>query len=119
MKVNINSIHLTGRIATAPQLRIIQPSGLPVLNAKLETTTAYLPKERNAFQLNIVFYGVFAEQQAEQLKEGQSVCIEGEILVRSTSPTEKRTTTEIVVERIYTITPPSPTTSGKDDRWDM
>jgi single-stranded DNA-binding protein len=116
MKKDINSVHLTGRIASVPQLRNL-PSGLPVLNAKLQTTTNYLPKDNNAMQLNLVFYGVFAEQQALKLKEGNRVCIEGEILTRSTSPTEKRTTTEIVVETIFDIE--TSAQSGKSHEWDM
>jgi single-stranded DNA-binding protein len=118
MKTDINSVHLTGHIASKPQLRNL-PSGLPVLNAKLQTTSGYLAKDHNEMQLNLVFYGVFAEQQLAKLKEGDRVCIEGEILTRSTSATEKRTTTEIVVEKIYALTNGSTAQSGRSDEWDI
>jgi single-stranded DNA-binding protein len=110
-------VKLTGILAADPQQRVMS-GGLPVANAKIVVTSRFLSTTHAAVTttLNLVFYGPMADS-AKLFTEGMRVSIEGEIVARSTSPTEKRTTTEIIVRKIFRIyadhqltTPPETTT---------
>lgn len=98
-----NDVKLTGILAADPQQRIMS-GGLPVANAKIVVTSRYLSTTQAAVTttLNLVFYGPMADH-AKLFTEGMRVSIEGEIVARSTSPTDKRTTTEIIVRKLFRI----------------
>jgi single-stranded DNA-binding protein len=98
-----NDVRLTGNLAADPQHRTTT-GGLPVANAKIVVTSRYLSTTQAAVTttLNLVFYGPMADH-ATLFTGGMRVSIEGEVVARSTSPTEKRTTTEIIVRKIFRI----------------
>ena len=107
-----NDVRLSGNLAADPQHRILS-GGLPVANAKVIVTSRFLSTNQAAVMttLNLVFYGPMAEH-ATNFTAGMRVYIEGEIVARSTSTTEKRTTTEIIVRKIFRILTDDPATAG-------
>lgn len=98
-----NNVFISGHLVADPQHRAIS-GGLPVANAKLIVTSRILSTAQRAVQttLNLVFFGPMADE-ARTLHGGERVYIEGEIVARSTSATEKRTVTEIVVRKLFRL----------------
>lgn len=98
-----NSIFLTGFIEAPPTHREL-PSGLPVSNAKLVSVSRFLSTEkvRAVNRINLAFYGPTTEW-AKALRAKEHVYVEGELVIRSTSTTSDRTTTEIVVRALRTV----------------
>ena len=98
-----NAIFLTGFIEAAPTHRQL-PSGLPVANAKLVSVSKFLSTEktRAVNRINLAFYGPAADI-ARTLKDNDHVYLEGELVIRSTSTTSDRTTTEVVVRQLRQV----------------
>ena len=98
-----NSIFLTGFIEALPTHREL-PSGLAVSNAKLVSVSRFLSTEkvRAVNRINLAFYGQTTEW-AKVLRAHEHVYIEGELVVRSTSTTSDRTTTEVVVRTLRSV----------------
>jgi single-stranded DNA-binding protein len=98
-----NSIYLTGELAADPQHREL-PSGLPVANVKLSVTSRFLSTSAVAAvtTVNLTFYGPFVEL-ARPLTAKTRVYVHGELVIRSTSATATRNTTEVVVRALHEL----------------
>ncbi len=106
-----NTIFLTGFLEANPTHREL-PGGLPVANVKLISQSRFLStdKVRSVNSIPLAFYGQTTEW-AKALRANDRVYLQGEIVVRATSQTANRTTTEIVVRALF----PLSTSIGADD----
>ena len=109
MNHDVNHFTCTGTLATTPTARVLE-TGLPVANAKLRVYEARLADRGNTVKetfstLNLVFWGQDMTHRATQTAEGDRVAITGEVRTRSTSPTENRHVTEVIVRSFHQLLP--------------
>lgn len=100
---DINQISLTGELAADPERRELS-SGLPIANVKLLVISRFLSTNdvQAVSPINLAFYGP-AVDWTMTLQRGSRVAIQGELVVRSTSPTGNRHTTEVVVRQLFEL----------------
>lgn len=103
--MSLNKVLLIGHLTRDPELRFT-PSGAAVASLGLAVNRRYTngsgePKEEVAF-LTVVVWQKQAEAVAQYLKKGSPALVEGRLQTRTweTKDGEKRSTVEIVAERV-------------------
>jgi single-stranded DNA-binding protein len=114
---DINQIFLTGELAADPEHRELN-TGLPVANVKLLVTSRFLStNEVQAISpINLTFYGP-AVDWTVTLQRGSRVAVQGELVVRATSPTANRHTTEVVVRQLEELAAGRPLVNDDPSTW--
>ncbi|HJL43835.1 MAG TPA: single-stranded DNA-binding protein [Myxococcales bacterium LLY-WYZ-16_1] len=102
---SLNKVFLIGNLGADPDVRYTG-SGNPVANLRIATSEVWNDKngerqERTEWH-RIVVFGRQAEHCGEYLRKGRSVHVEGRLQTRDWEDREgnKRTTTEIVADRV-------------------
>ena len=109
MAVNINRVFLAGNLTRDPEMRFT-PSGTAVTNLRMAVNRQYTTKEgerkKEAAFVTVVAWGKQAQSCQEHLRKGSPVIVEGRLQSRSweTSENEKRSTLEVVAERVHFLT---------------
>jgi single-strand DNA-binding protein len=106
----VNKVILVGRLGRDPEMRYTA-GGTPVCNFTVATNEVYRDKggerqERTEWH-RIVAWSKLAEQCSQLLKKGSLVYLEGRLQTREWNDRSgnKRNTTEVVVNRMRTLTP--------------
>ncbi len=104
--MNLNKVIIVGRLTRDPEKRALPESGQSVASFGMATNTYFNDKsgqrqERTEFH-NVVLFGGVADVASNYLKKGSLALVEGRLQTRNWEDKEgsKRTTTEIVGERI-------------------
>jgi single-strand DNA-binding protein len=116
----VNKVILIGRLTADPEVRATA-SGAQVTSLRLATNSYHgrdedgNPREQAEFH-SLVLFGRQAEIAAEHLSRGRLVYAEGRSQTRSweTSEGERRSTTEVVVDRFQMLGPrPAPVAAAE------
>lgn len=106
----VNKVMLIGRLGRDPEMRYT-PAGTPVCNFTLATNEVYRDRsgerqERTEWH-RIVAWARLAEQCSQLLSKGNLAYIEGRLQTREWDDRDgnRRRTTEIVAQRMRTLTP--------------
>lgn len=112
---SLNRVTLIGNLGQDPEKRFT-PGGQAVATFSVATSERWKdksgqPQERTEWH-KVVVWGQQAENCSQYLSKGRQVCVEGRLQTRQWEDKEgnKRTTTEIVAQRVLFIG--SPTGSG-------
>lgn len=103
--MNLNLIHLLGRLTADPELRAL-PSGVAIVTFGVATNRVYYDKEgkkqEEATFHNVVAFGKTAETVTQYLKKGRLVFVQGMIRHRSWEDKDKvkHYRVEVVADRI-------------------
>jgi single-strand DNA-binding protein len=99
----MNKVILKGRIGKDWELRTVGDSN-SVANTSLATSEKYKDQETTQWH-RLVAWGKTAEIVSQYTKKGEEILIEGKVTYRDWEDKEgnKRTSTEIVVERFHFI----------------
>ena len=104
--MSLNRAIIIGNIGKTPDLRRT-PSGQPVCDLSVATNDAYTDKSGEKRETtewhNVVVWGRTAENCAQYLEKGRSVCVEGRLQTRSWDDRDgkKHWKTEIVASRVH------------------
>ena len=102
---SLNKVLLIGNLTRPPELRYT-PSGQPVADLRLAVNHDYPTQSGERRQevcfLNVVVWGKQAESCSEYLDKGSEVFVEGRLQIRDWEGKDgqKRTTTEVVAQRV-------------------
>ncbi|MEO0107935.1 MAG: single-stranded DNA-binding protein [candidate division WOR-3 bacterium] len=112
---SLNVVILMGRAVADPELRYT-PKGTPVLAFRIAVNRRYKDPTSGEWKDETSFFtvnqwGPGAERNAEVLKKGGAVLVEGRLRSRSYETTngEKRTAVEIVAQRVQCLDRTVPT----------
>jgi single-strand DNA-binding protein len=103
--MNLNQVHLIGRLVKDPELRAL-PTGMSVCSFSLATNSTFVTKEGKKEEASefhaIVTFGKTADIAAQYLKKGRLTFVEGRLQTRTWEDTQgvKHWKTEIVADRI-------------------
>ena len=106
MAVNLNRVLLAGNLTRDPEMRFTS-AGTAVTNLRLAVNTQYSTKEgerkKEVTFVTVVAWSKQAQACQEYLKKGSPVLVEGRLQSRNweTSEKEKRSTMEVVAERVH------------------
>ena len=106
----VNKVMLIGRLGRDPEMRYT-PGGTPVCNFTLATDENFKDKsgqwQKRTEWHRIVAWSGLAERCSQILKKGNLAYIEGRLQTREWNDRDgnKRTTTEIVANRMRALTP--------------
>ena len=102
---NLNKVLLMGNLTKDPELRYTS-SGAPVANLRMAVNRVYQSKtgekKEDVCFITVVVWQKQAEAAGEYLKKGDPLFVEGRLQSKSweTEDKQKRTTIEVVAERI-------------------
>src|ERR687898_955859 len=86
MVMNLNEVHLIGRLTQDPELRAL-PSGMAVTSFGVATNRVYTDKEgkrqEEVTYHNVVDFGRLAETTAQYMKKGRLIFVQGSLRNRS------------------------------------
>ena len=102
-------------INSAPQMRYTQESKTPI--AEMTVTFKGLRDDDPSRELKVLGWGTIAQEMVEELKEGQSIVIEGRLRMNSVTRKDgtKEKQTELTASRIHHISPVKKTTFDKQE----
>ena len=116
---SLNKVIIIGNLGRDPEVKYL-PSGQAVANFTVATNERWQgkdgkPQERTEWH-RIVVYGKQAENCGEYLSKGRSVCVEGRLQTREWDDKngQKRTTTEIVANRVVFLGSKGEAAAGGD-----
>jgi single-strand DNA-binding protein len=101
----LNRVVLIGRLTADPELRYT-PSGLPVATFRLAVNRMRTQSgQQEADFFNVVVWQKTAEFAANYLNKGRLVAVDGRLQARqwTTNDGQKRTTVEVVGERVQAL----------------
>ncbi len=102
----LNRVILIGRLVADPELRYT-PSGLPVASMRIavDRIRSKEATERQTDFINLVAWRQQAEFAANYLGKGRLIAVDGRLQIRQwqTQDGQKRTSAEVVVERIQSL----------------
>src|SRR5574340_1247580 len=105
----LNRVILIGRLVADPELPYT-PSGLPVASMRIagDRFRSKESPERQADFINLVAWRQQAEFAANYLGKGRLIAVEGRLQIRpwTTQDGQKRTSAEVVVDRIQSLERP-------------
>ena len=92
-------------INSAPQMRYTKESKTPI--AEMTVNFKGLRDEDPSRELKVLGWGTIAQEMVEELKEGQSIVIEGRLRMNSVTRKDgtKEKQTELTASRIHHISP--------------
>ena len=101
-------------INSAPQMRYTKESKTPI--AEMIVDFKGLRDEDPSRELKVVGWGTIAKEMVEELKEGQSIVVEGRLRMNSVTRQDgtKEKQTELTASRIHHISPSGKITSEKE-----
>ena len=102
-------------INSAPQMRYTKESKTPI--AEMTVNFKGLRDEDPSRELKVVGWGTIAQEMVEELKEGQSIVIEGRLRMNSVTRKDgtKEKQSELTASRIHHVIPAGKITSEKKE----
>ena len=102
-------------INSTPQMRYTQESKTPI--AEMTVNFKGLRDEDPSRELKVLGWGTIAQEMVEELKEGQSIVIEGRLRMNSVTRKDgsKEKQTELTASRIHHISPAGKIASEKKE----
>ena len=102
-------------ISTSPQMRYTKESKTPI--AEMMVNFKGLRDEDPSRELKVLGWGTIAKEMVEELKEGQSIVVEGRLRMNSVTRQDgtKEKQTELTASRIHHISPARKITSVKEE----
>ena len=102
-------------INTSPQMRYTKESKTPI--AEMMVNFKGLRDEDPSRELKVLGWGTIAQEMVEELKEGQSIVIEGRLRMNSVTRKDgtKEKQSELTASRIHHISPAEKITSEKKE----
>ena len=100
-------------INSAPQMRYTKENKTPI--AEMTVNFKGLRDEDPSRELKVLGWGTIAQEMVEELKEGQSIVLEGRMRMNSVTRKDgtKEKQTEITASRIHQISPSGKITAEK------
>ncbi|MBU3911720.1 MAG: single-stranded DNA-binding protein [Candidatus Omnitrophica bacterium] len=113
---SLNKVFLMGNLTRDPELRYV-PSGAPVATFGLAVNRRFMTqqgeKKDDVCFVRVVVFGKQAESCNQHLNKGRLVFVEGRLQFRSWEQDgQKRSTLDIVAERVQFLGAPRPTAGG-------
>ena len=118
--VSLNKVILIGNLTRDPEIRYI-PSGTPVgefgIAVNRAYTTATGERKEEVCYVKIVTWNKLAENCSKYLVKGRPVFVEGRLQSRSweTKDGEKRSTLEVIADRVQFLSRPAAKGEGAKD----
>ena len=102
-------------INSAPQMRYTKENKTPI--AEMTVSFKGLRDEDPSRELKVLGWGTIAQEMVEELKEGQSIVVEGRLRMNSVTRKDgtKEKQTEMTASRIHQIIPNEKITSEKKE----
>ena len=102
-------------INSAPQMRYTKDNKTPI--AEMTVNFKGLRDEDPSRELKVLGWGTIAQEMVEELKEGQSIVLEGRLRMNSVTRKDgtKEKQSELTASRIHYINPVKKTTSEKQE----
>ena len=102
-------------ISSAPQMRYTKDNKTPI--AEMTVNFKGLRDEDPSRELKVVGWGTIAQEMVEELKEGQSIVIEGRLRMNSVTRKDgtKEKQSELTASRIHHVSPAGKIASEKKE----